>query len=507
MLVALGALIFFYSLHWPYSERMVIPALQDTFETKVIFQSFHYFYFPNPGCVIEGLSLASPRGQTPLVRVQKMTITGRYSDLIAQPRHVASIRLDGLIVRVPEPAKRGGFLKSDESESKVSIGAVTADGSVLEIENANGTEPLQFAIQKLTVSSIAAGKPMTYTVNMNVPEPQGELESEGVFGPWQPGAVGNTALHGSVKLTNASLDKYAGIAGSLHSTETFSGKLDQMQVIGEAASPDFELKSAKHRILVTSRFLVIVNAMKGEVYLKDVTGRIGETPLKVTGDIGQNAKIGRRETTLAFAIDNGRAEDLLWLFNSAKKPPMIGDARCSGHVRVSRFGPGFLENLTVTAGKFEIRNGHFQETTQLKANELSARALGRKIKNASEAPEVSVTNLSGDVTIEKAVAHLSTLYFEVPGARARMDGTYNFDNNQVDLRGDLWTNAHVSEDTKGIKSVLLEPFDPVFARKHAGAMVAVTMTGNIDEPAFGTVLTKKKTAWAKGQKSNENKRQ
>ena len=485
---------------------MVIPSLQDTFKTKVTYQKFHRFYFPNPGCEIEGLALASPRGNTPLVQAQKMTITGRYADLLTRPHHIANIRLEGLYVRVPEPSKRGGFQQSGKSESKVSVGSVDADGAVLEIVNSDGKEPLKFDLQELTVSSIAAGKPMSYAVHMKIPDPAGDLESTGAFGPWQGGGkLGNTPLHGSVKLTNASLNQYAGIAGSLHSTETFSGILDQMQVIGEATSPDFALKTAKHKIAVASRFQVIVNAVKGEVYFKDVTGKIGQTPLKVTGNIAKNTKMGRRETLLAFAIDNGRAEDLLWLFNSAKKPPMMGDAKCSGHVRVTKFGPGFMQNLTVTAGKFQILNGHFQQKTQLKTNELSARALGKKIKDASEAPDVAVTNLSGDVTIEKGVAHLSTLYFEVPGARARVDGTYNLENNQVNLHGDLWTNANVSEDTTGIKSVLLEPFDPLFHRKHAGAMIAISMTGNIDAPVFGTMLTKKKTAWTKNQKPAEIK--
>jgi hypothetical protein len=505
VLAGLGTLATFYALHWPYSERMVIPSLQDTFKTKVTFTKFRRFYFPNPGCEIEGLTLASRERNRPLVQAQKMTITGRYTDLVTRPHHLANIRLEGLYVRVPERSKSGGFQASGESESKVSVGSATADGAVLEIVNNDGEARLKFDIQKLTVTAIAAGKPMSYAVHMKISDPAGDLESTGAFGPWQSGKLENTPLHGSVKLSHASLDQYAGIAGSLHSTETFNGRLDEMQVIGEAASPDFELKTAKHKIAVFSRFQVIVNAMKGELYFKDVTGKIGQTPVKVTGNIAKNAKLGRRETQIAFAIDKGRAQDLLWLFNSAKKPPLMGDAKCSGHVLVTKFGPGFMKNLTVTDGKFQVLNGHFQEKTQLKTNELSARALGKKIKDASEAPDVGVTNLSGDVAIEKGVAHLSMLYFEVPGARARMDGTYNFENDQVNLHGNLWTNASVSDDTSGIKSVLLEPFDPLFRRKHAGAMVAVSMTGKIDAPVFGTMLTKKKTAWTKNQKPEETK--
>jgi hypothetical protein len=142
-----------------------------------------------------------------------------------------------------------------------------------------------------------------------------------------------------------------------------------------------------------------------------------------------------------------------------------------------------------------VRDGHFQRETQIKVNELSARAQGKKVDDANEAPEVEVASLASEVTIEKAVAHLARLYFEVPGARARVQGTYNLENYQVDLRGDLWTDATVSKDTTGIKAMLLKPVDPLFKRKHAGAMVAVVMDGHIDKPHFGTELTKKKTAW------------
>ena len=43
----------------------------------------------------------------------------------------------------------------------------------------------------------------------------------------------------------------------------------------------------------------------------------------------------------------------------------------------------------------------FQRETQVRANELSARAQGKKVDDPSEAPEVAVTRLSSGVTIKK----------------------------------------------------------------------------------------------------------
>jgi hypothetical protein len=320
------------------------------------------------------------------------------------------------------------------------------------------------------------------------------LESQGTFGPLQAGAIGKLALHGNVTLSGAKLDEFPGIGGTLNSAEKFSGTLEQVQVSGEASVPDFHLKSAGHAIAVSSRFHVMLNGLEGEAELGDVTGKIGQTAVRVQGKVAKNGKSGRRETTLGFSIAQGRAEDLLWLFSHARKPGMAGIATCSGHVRAPKLGEGFLSSLTVS-GRFQIRGGHFQRETQIKVNELSARAQRKKVDDSNDADEVAVTSLSSEVKIENAVAHLDRVYFEVPGARARLQGSYNLENHQVDLRGNLWTDAALSQDTKGIKAILLKPVDPLFKRKHAGAMVAVVMDGDIYKPHFATDLTKKKTGW------------
>lgn len=290
------------------------------------------------------------------------------------------------------------------------------------------------------------------------------------------------------------LDGYPGIGGTLRSAETFDGTLDRVKVVGEATATDFQLKATHHPVFLFAQFQVIVNAMEGEARLEGVAAKLGKTALTARGSVSKSGQRRKRETTLDFSIPHGRVEDLLWLFNAAAKPSMTGDATASGHVQVPKFGTGFLPQLELN-GQFEIRNGHFQKETQLKVNELSARAQGKKVANPAEAPEVAVTTLSSEVRITKAVAQLSRLYFEVPGAHARVQGSYDLNDQQVDVHGDLWTVATVSNDTSGIASLLLKPVDPLFRRKHAGAMAAVSMTGEIGAPHFWMMPSKRKTAW------------
>jgi AsmA-like C-terminal region len=453
---------------------------------------------------MEMLRLTSPSetvGHAPLATAQKIRITGRYSDLLFRPYHLAEIEVDGLHVRVPsvtEPKKWNEGAKG--ANSKVSVGTVTTNGAVLEIEKPGSEEALKFEIHKLVVQSIAASRPMRYEVSMGIPEPPGEVESKGNFGPWQDGDIGKIPLSGSATLSGAKLDKFSGLGGTIRSQERFAGTLEQVEVTGDASAPDFELKSARHTVELGTQFDVTVNAIKGEVDLKGVVARVGKTTLHARGEVAEDAKNDHREAALDFSTTNGRAEDLLWVFSSSSKPAMFGPAFCSGHVLMRRFGEGFLDALQAN-GKFLVKNGHFQRATQLKTNELSARGSGKKIKSADEAPEAPVENLSSDVKIENGVAHLSTTYFQVPGARARVEGTYKLEDSKVNLHGNLWTDSSLSDNATGIKALLLEPLDPLFRRKHAGAMLAVTMQGDIHDPTFGTMLTKRKAPWGKQQNS------
>jgi hypothetical protein len=216
--------------HWPYSQHILIPAMQKAFKTKVTFQRFHRYYFPRPGCDAEIVTLTLPQngsGDRTVVTIQRIGITGRYSDLLFNPKHFAHIRLDGLYVRIPPSSARAPYKGSEpENEgqlSKFSLWSVTAHDAILEVENESHTNPVKFEIHKLRVENIAVGQPMSYEVSMGLSDPPGELESQGTFGPWQADDPGKIPLRGNATLTDAKLDKYNGIAGTVQSQDHFNG--------------------------------------------------------------------------------------------------------------------------------------------------------------------------------------------------------------------------------------------------------------------------------------------
>jgi hypothetical protein len=73
----------------------------------------------------------------------------------------------------------------------------------------------------------------------------------------------------------------------------------------------------------------------------------------------------------------------------------------------------------------------------------------------------------------------------VPGARARLNGTFDLITQKVDLKGMLYMDAKLPEATSGIKSFLLKAIDPFLKKnRHGGAKVPVSITGTYQNPSY-----------------------
>ena len=136
-------------------------------------------------------------------------------------------------------------------------------------------------------------------------------------------------------------------------------------------------------------------------------------------------------------------------------------------------------------GHFGIDEGSFSHPkTQKDVNELSAGARGQK----KEDPETVMTNLTGQVLLQRGVANFSDLSFQIPGAHARVHGTYNLINHKIDLHGPMQVDTSISKTTTGFKSLLLKVMDPFFKKKKKGEVVPVHIMGTYEKPGFGLDL-------------------
>jgi hypothetical protein len=80
---------------------------------------------------------------------------------------------------------------------------------------------------------------------------------------------------------------------------------------------------------------------------------------------------------------------------------------------------------------------------------------------------------------------IENLLFQVPGATVGLQGHYSLLSEEVDFRGELMTDAKVSQMTGGIKSLLLKVVDPLFKRNGAGAVIPIKIEGTRSDISFG----------------------
>jgi hypothetical protein len=168
---------------------------------------------------------------------------------------------------------------------------------------------------------------------------------------------------------------------------------------------------------------------------------------------------------------------------------MEGATNIHAHV-VWPYGHERFLKRVVLQGEFEIEHAQWTKPErQMSVNMLSKKASGKK--KDPDTPNVTA-DIKGSVLLRNGIAKFQDISFKVPGAEAMLHGTYSLEDTKIDFHGDLKTDASLSDDTSGVKAVLLKPLDPLFKRKHAGAVVPVEMTGTYHNPHFGVSLQPKK---------------
>jgi hypothetical protein len=487
VLLCIGAIIL--AFHWPFSAQNITQSIQEDWPGKITVQRFHRTYFPHPGCVLENVVLT--RGSTPsdtlLVAIQKLTIAANYHDLLLRPGYVSTVTFEGLKASIPseKPQDQPKPQRTSKSiNSSVRLGEVFTKDAVLEIAQENDG-PLRFEIHRLTLKSITNSSPMSYDLAMRNAQPPGEIRSRGKLGPLNTQDLDSIPLSGSYTFDQADLGVFGGIAGTLSAKGEFHGVLGKIETQGTTDTPNFEVTRSKHAVPLKTKFSATVDGTGGDTILHSVEVSFLRTAVHVEGSVagkpGQPGKI----TSLNIAVRDGHVDDVLRLFVKANKPPMEGQINIHAHAVLPPGSRPFIKKLELQ-GEFDIAHAQWENAArQTKLNELSKRASGKK----KDQPVENVTaDIKGTATMTGAIAKFSEASFKVPGAEAAMHGTYDLENMTIDFHGDLKTDSSISGETTGAKAMLLKPLDPLFKRKHAGAVVPVAVTGSYAKPQFGLAL-------------------
>lgn len=499
LLVAIVILAIVFYLKWPFTRNAIVQDLQQEAGSQVNVGSFRETFFPHPGAIAKQVTFS--RDGHAVITIESLTLVGSYPGLLTH--HLSTVRADGMNVLVAPQGAAGsansGPLKLGSLTSGCTIGNLIADGAEVDVQRGAGEQPFAFHIQKLTLRDLKDNQPLSFQASVQLPIPPAQVDVAGKFGPWQSGKEGQTALSGTYSVPRMNLGAFSGIDGTLTSSGNFNGVLQHIQVQGTTDTPQFMLTQAKHAVDLATAFHAIVNGLNGDVALQSVAAHFGKTTVAATGSIeGQSQDPGAGKTvSLDIYSGQARIQDLLWLFVSDNPPAMAGSIKFRAKVTLPPENRPFLERVQLQ-GDFGISAADYpHQDTQKDIDVLSARARGKagkveriddKIGNDSFDPGHVLSNVQGHVTLRNAVARLTNIYFEVPGASARVSGTYNLNSEKVDLQGKMHLDTQLSKATTGIKSFLLKVAQPfIKSKKSKGSLVDLKIGGTYENPSYSVM--------------------
>jgi hypothetical protein len=421
----------------------------------------------------------------PLIEIERLTIQSTYAAILAH--HLSRITAEGMRVTIPPFGSEPPF---HTTRSTITIGEIVANGATLDFAlRGSDKQPLRFDIHEASLHDVGWKIPFTYRVKLHNPEPPGEITSEGKFGLWNQGDPALTPLSGEYKFEHADLSVYHGIAGALSSEGNFAGSLGHIDISGTTDTPDFTVKMGGHPTQLKTQFSAYVDGTRGDTFLKRVDASFRKTHVVAAGSIAKGANDKRRLALLDLTAENGRIEDILRLFIRKDRPPMSGEVTLIAKVELPSGDEPFLKRVSLR-GNFGIGGGTFSKSsTQAGVNKLSAGALGEK---DPVDPETVLTDLTGQATLNNGTATLADLSFGVPGATARMRGTYDLIGHKIDLRGQLQVDSKISNTTHGVKAFLLKMMDPFFKKRKKGEILPVRISGTYEHPSFGLSIEDEK---------------
>jgi AsmA-like protein len=477
--VLIGSVVYFIK-NWPFTEASVVNQLGTATSSAVHITAFKHIFLPRPGCIAEGVTFdRGSDSDRAKMTVQKLTIESSFSGLLA--KHLAVIRLEGAAVLLPAFGTAPSW---KATSSDIIIDELRANDAVLEFARHDSKSPnVTFAVHEFVGHHLAFRDPMLFDLRLKNPTPPGEIVAHGSFGPWNTEQLGATPVSGEYSFRNADLGVFGGIQGILASEGQFQGTLDKIAVKGNTTTPDFLVKDSAHKLALETMFDASVATANGDVALNQVQARLLRTIIMTHGSVvGRPGEKGKT-ASLEMSVRGGRIQDLLLLFVSEKRAPLNGTVSLKAKTSVPPGQKPFLKKLRLS-GDFGIDSALFtKEETQKDLGKLSA--AGRGQPDQTDDSEDIVSELQGHVDVKDGIATFSDLRFHVPGARARLQGTFNLIDQKVDFRGLLFMDANLPKATSGIKSFLLKAVDPFLKKnRHGGARIPVSITGTYQHPSY-----------------------
>jgi hypothetical protein len=479
-------------------RQRVVAALARQFEGDVTLEDLTFRLAPRLRAVGSRLVIRYQGRQDipPLVSVRTFTIDASLANL--WHRRVDRVVLEGLDITIPpraattddrgpgsasEPQNAGGESSTLAAyASGVAVTRVEAPGASLTVLRRDPAKPPRvWQLHSLALDNVGVDRAMPFTAVLTNAIPPGLIAVSGSFGPWQRADPGRTSLGGRFSFDRADLSVFGGLAGTLSAEGTFGGTLDQIDVNGRTATPDFMVSIAGQPLPLTTTYHAIVDAGNGDTTLDPVDATFFNTSVRARGGIYDSPGPVGRTVRLEVSIEDGRLEDLMRLAVNTPTPPMTGGVDLLTQFVLPPGKADVVDKLQLE-GRFAINDGHFTNTgVQQKVNDLSGRARGRP---DSPGVENVTSDFKGRFALANGRLELSPVTFDVPGAIVELTGAYGLRRETLDFSGRLYMDAKLSQAVGGFKSLLLRLADPFF-RKNGRTVVPLKIDGTRKDPHFG----------------------
>jgi hypothetical protein len=493
--IAAGMVRYVIARAQPILRARVIETLSNRFDSRVELESFHVSVVNGIEVSGSGLKLFGKEDSNPyepgvqaLIGIQEFRFQTALRSLFRSPMHVDTVFVKGLELNIPPKGSRGEMTKMGSRTRKMTIyvDKFVCEDTRLVINTSNPAKPpLEFAIASLKMKDIGSGEPLQFNATLINPKPVGDIQSNGLFGPWQQDSPRDTPVQGDYSFTHADLSTIKGIGGTLSSTGQYAGTLGNIVVSGKTDTPDFQVVSSGHPVQLHTEFHAIVDGTSGDTYLRPVKATFLHSSFTAGGSVIR-VKPNGHDIELNVVLNHARIEDLLVLGVHTDPPVMTGPVEMKTRLSIAP-GDANVANRLKLAGTFHVPVGHFtNEKVQRRLDSFSLRSRGKPQQARENNNQENVpVDLQGRFALNDGLLSFSFLRFLVPGTHVNMTGTYGLDGQEFDFRGKARMDAKVSQMTTGWKSILLKPVDPFFRKDGAGTEVPIRITGTESEPHFG----------------------
>lgn len=228
-----------------------------------------------------------------------------------------------------------------------------------------------------------------------------------------------------------------------------------------------------------------MDASNGSVTIQHLNGTLQSSPVVASGVVHNVQDDRLRDIALDISVDRGRLEDIVPLVVKSKASPISGVLRWRGKLEILPGAQDILNRLRLD-GDFAAPDARFSSLDlRERLRSASRKAEGHPNNEASGS---SLSTIQGHVRLANGVAQFSDLAFDLEGASARLTGSYQLASERLDLHGDVWIDAKLSQTASGAKALLLKVAEPFFRSKGGGSRIPIKITGTRSDPQFALDL-------------------